>query len=237
MFMEKAQLLFSLLTAFAAAYLIFFKSYFTEKGKNLATSQDIEKITSKVESVKSEFVKEIEQLKLEVQFSNQIKFSIKSEQIKSLLLCHETYFTWYHEMVGFSFALYSDENEKDLLTAQNKIIDAFVKFENAKRKFEMLGGNHDLYQEILKLQQITFDLHALLLLKIGDFLLIFVEMAYGRKLEEDDSLERFEKASQSRVELGSKYLEEMSVYRNQLIAMFPDFQVKMLETLHSLIDK
>lgn len=36
-------------------YVAFFKSYFSEKGKNVATKEDIEEITMKVEAIKNEF--------------------------------------------------------------------------------------------------------------------------------------------------------------------------------------
>ncbi|WP_125939521.1 hypothetical protein [Pseudoalteromonas espejiana] len=41
-------------------------SYTTEKGKNLATKEDIEEITRKVEEVKSGYVAEIERLKVDL---------------------------------------------------------------------------------------------------------------------------------------------------------------------------
>jgi len=41
-------------------------SYSTEKGKNLATKEDIEEITRKVEEVKSEYIGELEKLKVEM---------------------------------------------------------------------------------------------------------------------------------------------------------------------------
>ena len=44
----------------------FLFSYSTEKGKNLATKEDIEEITRKVENVKSEYVAELERLKVDL---------------------------------------------------------------------------------------------------------------------------------------------------------------------------
>jgi hypothetical protein len=41
-------------------------SYFTEKGKNLATKEDIEHITDKVEAVKSQYAGELEKLRSEL---------------------------------------------------------------------------------------------------------------------------------------------------------------------------
>lgn len=47
-------------------YLAFFKSYFQEKGKNLATSEDIQRITVQVEQVKKQFNGELELLKTQL---------------------------------------------------------------------------------------------------------------------------------------------------------------------------
>ncbi|MCX6353052.1 MAG: hypothetical protein NTX03_14520, partial [Bacteroidetes bacterium] len=93
-------------------YLAFFKSYFQEKGKNLATLEDIEKITSKVEAIKTEFIKETEKLKIDLQLLNQIKFSIKTEEIKSLIEYYETYSLWLNVINDVWFLGY-DENNKD----------------------------------------------------------------------------------------------------------------------------
>jgi hypothetical protein len=47
-------------------------SYLTEKGKNLATKEDIEQITSKIERIKAQYVSEIENLKADLQNESQV---------------------------------------------------------------------------------------------------------------------------------------------------------------------
>lgn len=62
-------------------------AYSTEKGKNLATKEDIEVITRKVESTKSEYVAEIERLKVELALlsrKNDILFDEKIMVFKKL---------------------------------------------------------------------------------------------------------------------------------------------------------
>jgi len=71
-----------ILILISGLYLIFFKSYFKEKGKNLATFEDIEVITKKVENVKEDFNIKLEGLKSELQ-KNNIAYQINlSELIK-----------------------------------------------------------------------------------------------------------------------------------------------------------
>lgn len=62
-------------------------SYSSEKGKNLATKEDIEEITRKVEGTKNEYVAEIEKLKAELALfsrKNNILFDEKIRVFKRL---------------------------------------------------------------------------------------------------------------------------------------------------------
>jgi hypothetical protein len=54
---EIINLSLNVLIAIGGVYLIFFKSYFKEKGKNLATKEDIGVITTKIEEVKTIYEK------------------------------------------------------------------------------------------------------------------------------------------------------------------------------------
>ncbi len=62
-------------------WLILFKSYFKEKGKNLATIEDIGEITTEVESVKKDFSEKFENYKSKL---NE-ELSLKIEPLKSML--------------------------------------------------------------------------------------------------------------------------------------------------------
>ena len=70
---ESIQLVLEALILLLLLYLAFLKSYFQEKGKNVATKEDVEEITSLVESVKSE-----------LQFSLQAKLSLRAEEHPAL---------------------------------------------------------------------------------------------------------------------------------------------------------
>lgn len=80
--MQVINIALDVLILISGLYLIFFKSYFKEKGKNLATFEDIEVITKKVENVKEDFNIKLEGLKSELQ-KNIIEYQINlSELIK-----------------------------------------------------------------------------------------------------------------------------------------------------------
>ncbi|MFA7444813.1 MAG: hypothetical protein WCY89_02620 [Flavobacteriaceae bacterium] len=93
--MEVVGIILDLLLIVLLCYGIFFKSYFTEKGKNLATKEDISDITTKIENIKLLNSKELEEFKVtiinKIELSKAIiesKTSVYKElvQLKSLLL-------------------------------------------------------------------------------------------------------------------------------------------------------
>lgn len=91
------QILFDILTTIVILYLLFFKSYFEEKGKNLATKEDISGITSKIEDIKRESTN----LRLELQYSHQIKLSIRMQRIEALREAFQSYFVWAGAIIDF----------------------------------------------------------------------------------------------------------------------------------------
>lgn len=72
--MNLFQIIIDILLIITLLYIAFFKSYFTEKGKNIATKEDIGYITKEIETVKNE-----------VKYFNQIKFEISKEKKEAAL--------------------------------------------------------------------------------------------------------------------------------------------------------
>ncbi len=73
--------LFKAITIWIGIYLVFFKSYLGEKGKNLAKLEDIGKITQIIEEAKYEYTNKLEEYKAKL---NE-ELTLKVEPIKSLL--------------------------------------------------------------------------------------------------------------------------------------------------------
>jgi flagellar basal body-associated protein FliL len=86
------QLIFQILIAIALLYMAFFKSYFQEKGKNLATKEDIEEITKKVESIKTG-----------LQFSLEAKLSWRAEEHDALVDYYSKYGALLSGITNISF--------------------------------------------------------------------------------------------------------------------------------------
>ena len=139
---------------------IYLPGYLSEKGKNLATSEDIEKITQKIESVKLDYSKLLEELKS--------KHQLKLAAIDKRLDVHQEAFTlwrrlmskahteevfgvvmecqtWWEEnclylepsaRTAFSDAYHSAMSHKDILNTRNpdRVQENFSKIREAGQK-------------------------------------------------------------------------------------------------------
>ncbi|WP_027330236.1 hypothetical protein [Marinimicrobium agarilyticum] len=67
----------------------FFPSYTKEKGKNLATKEDIREITEKIESVKADYAKSLETLKSKLQLESALKGAYQEKCLGALTAINE----------------------------------------------------------------------------------------------------------------------------------------------------
>jgi len=141
-------------------YLAFFKSYFTEKGKQLAVKEDVEEITEKVEKIKSEFINETEEIKAELEFLTQNKFSLANEERSSILDYFANYSHWLNTILSTRPASIFD-TDKGLTERRIELIrDAKLSYDISESRAELFFNDpkfielkSDLVQETLKLQQ------------------------------------------------------------------------------------
>lgn len=109
------QTILNLLTLVAIIIIVllvrnYLQPYLKEKGKNLATKEDIEIITNKIERIRAEYVAEIEKLKAELKEESEIlnkRRVLYDSIVKSLTV--------------FSLGLQSDDKLK------NQFIDDYIK--------------------------------------------------------------------------------------------------------------
>lgn len=77
----------------------YFPGYTREKGKNLATKEDIEAITEKIESVKVEYAKSLESVKARIQIESALRTAYQQKCLEALtaingLLVEITLYCW-----------------------------------------------------------------------------------------------------------------------------------------------
>lgn len=84
--------------------------YFEEKGKNLATKEDIGEITKIVEDAKIVFTTQTELLKANLQFYNNLKTGISTEERNAIVDFNSTLFFWHDSLTDSGL---NDVNLKD----------------------------------------------------------------------------------------------------------------------------
>jgi hypothetical protein len=127
---ELPQIILLVITSATTIYLAFFKSYFSEKGKNLATKNDIGEITLIVEDVKRQFTTESEFLKNRLLTYSQSFHSIKSLEREALIDINLKYSEWLNTLLTFSLAPYDFNN-------YNSLEDYYLLFSQKQKDFQV----------------------------------------------------------------------------------------------------
>lgn len=143
------QLVIEIILVVLGVYLSFFKSYMNEKGKNLATQEDIGNITAIVEGIKKDLNDETELLKSKLSLYNQNRFSIKSAERNAMFTINKTYSGWINSLMHFSLISYDETNIEEI----NEMI---LQFNKKRLAFEMAKSHASIfindieYYEIIK---------------------------------------------------------------------------------------
>jgi hypothetical protein len=127
----------------------FVSSYLSEKGKNLATREDIAEITNKVENVRAQYASLIEELKA--------RHQLRLAAIDRRLQAHQEAFTLWREImamvhtenIGTTTLKCQDWWEKNCIYLEPTIREGFINAYTAAR------GHKDLVQNRAAIQLIT----------------------------------------------------------------------------------
>lgn len=95
-------------------YLAMFKSYFTEKGKNIATNEDIEQLTEKIESVKQKFLEKNASLKAKLDLLTNLQIGQKNNERNALTEFHKSFSNWINILTSSSFGLVDDYSNEEI---------------------------------------------------------------------------------------------------------------------------
>lgn len=105
------------------------KAYEAEKGKNLATKEDIAGITKEIKSVESKFINETEKLKADLNLLTNIKTGLFSEKRNIIIDLHASLQKWIQAVIYFdSTNLYhNDSIYKSIDIISNLYNDVLIK--------------------------------------------------------------------------------------------------------------
>jgi hypothetical protein len=159
--MQLPQLIIDGLLLLTTSYIAFFKSYIQEKGKNLATQEDIGRITSIVEEIKTGLNKEIELLKSNLLLYTQNKFSIKSAERDALFALSDAYAGWLYSLIRFSFSPYSVDNIEELDKVPLKFAEKLYELDLAQNHLKLFMHDYQLLELLKELIILTIELESI----------------------------------------------------------------------------
>lgn len=110
----------------------YFPKYMEEKGKNLATKEDIGEITTIIESVKTQLARDTEVLKADLSLKNQNLFSIKTEERKALIDFHTKYSAWVSSITNSNLTGYDLSNYLEMNNIGKYINERKMNYELAE---------------------------------------------------------------------------------------------------------
>jgi hypothetical protein len=206
---ESVQLVLEALILLLLLYIAFFKAYFQEKGKNVATKEDVGEITSLVEAVKSQ-----------LQFSLQAKLSLRAEEHQAVVDYFSKYSAWLSAITNCSTAGITKDNTSRLAEIRSQLNMLHQDFELAAGKMELFVENEDIQSQhgplviaTLKFQahsqQLTFDIEC-----------IHVQANTPLNISQDQQLKRNRELHEKEKELYQNFKEEqLQMYKALLPAM------------------
>lgn len=132
------------LTLFASFYLAFFKSYFTEKGKNIATKEDISGVTRLVEEAKHSFTAETEKLKANLSILTNVQVGIVAEERNAIIYYNDKYFRWLNILLDTSLGGINDKNTSELEEYAKRISECYGQFLDSEIRFRLFVEDRQL---------------------------------------------------------------------------------------------
>lgn len=214
-------------------------SYFSEKGKNLATQEDVGKITLLVEQVKQSFVKETEQLKANLNLLTNIQSSLFSEERSAIIEYNDKYFKWLNMLVDTSMNDVNKFSNEELETHSKLISDSYRDFSTAQIRFDLFVENIELRAFAAEMKIKTMEM-----LLDHPYKCITSLQSITREWERVQKFESQETHSEKHKEYLDKFTATMDTFRKDVLenyrTIYPlniQFQKMCRDHLYQLIKK
>lgn len=221
------QIVLEILITIIGLYLAFFKSYFQEKGKNLATTEDIEEITEKVEMIKNEIL-----------YSTQTKLSLKTEERISLVNCYDKYNYWLSAIVDTYFGGINEENKSKLKEIEEKLNDAKFQYNLAEGRMELFVNNDEISKLIRKLRKETLAMQHLFETYSGKVDYVFFEISHMKATTPiEKQIEFYSPLLDKRKEIILEFYKKKEEMYGTIAPMEKTFQTLIYKHLQTLIEK
>ncbi|OCB77157.1 hypothetical protein B0A79_01960 [Flavobacterium piscis] len=217
-------------------YLALFKSYFTEKGKNIATNEDIEELTNKIELVKQKFLEKNASLKSKLDLLTNLQIGHKNDERNALTEFHKSFSKWINILTSSSFGLIDDYNNEEVL---RKLSD----YDNIYKEFQSSHSLLMIYVEDEKLHSSINTLKIKILEKLSGIApSSLISLKHNNeKLEDlksqpysDKKTEKNRELFVVRKEIHQKYHREMIEAYKEIVDLQKSYEKHMLEYIKTL---
>ena len=212
------ELILEVILVLIGLYLAFFKSYFQEKGKNLATSEDIAKITRKVETVKKELEEEFAKSKAKIDLLYNLELNEISNEINAIVNFHKVFSKWMHSLTS-SINLIDDKDNEEI---KRKIFDYDLLYDEVTNENSILEIYCDNHEYSTLIDSLKINVLKELSGKSQTAL---------RKLELNNNL--VDNAN-TLVDVNRKY-EELHKLREERVKIHSDFNSERIEGLKKVV--
>ena len=236
--------LFPFLTLFGFILLFYtvknlLPSYFSEKGKNLATKEDISEVTKLVESAKHTFTVETERLKAQLVLLNSVTHSLVSEERNSIVDFNEKYFKWLNLLMDTSMNNSDDSQAQELHDYRRLLSKTYQELINSEARFTLFVKNDELYESLQKLKIETLQRLPKL---VNEY--IYSHLQINLDVEQNNLLPSSNEKTEQYKILLKKKRDELESYTDKLMEQYTiiaplthDFQEKCREYLYNLLNK
>jgi len=151
--MEYTAIILEILLILIGLYIIFFKSYFQKKGENLATKEDISRITENIEKVKNELL-----------FNSQKKKELFFETQKSLVSFYDHYIYWMDSNRRIIDVIINhSENSNFIRTSINELKSAQTEVSKFLSRILLYVENEEFTTKIVDVHSKSSELHNITL--------------------------------------------------------------------------
>lgn len=153
------------------------KAYETEKGKNLATKEDIGEITQEIKSVETAFINETEKLKSGLSILANVQTDIESIKRNAIIDFNKTVFTFMHSIIRGKISNITNEKSLDEYVqrlsnlseqsfADQILLDLFIEDNSLKKEanevlINVLEMNNIRQNDILELKNLNDEVNEI----------------------------------------------------------------------------
>ncbi|MDO5615971.1 MAG: hypothetical protein Q4G16_07265 [Cruoricaptor ignavus] len=220
---DYVQISLQIILILIALYLALFKSYFQEKGKNIATKEDIEEITQKVEKIKNDLT-----------YSTQTKISLKSEEKKSLIEYYEKYYQFQNYLSDITLIGIHENNQEKIRDIEERIDQLKSDFDMASAKLELLINNKDFIQKSRELKLHTIKYQGVVNEYIGNVEKLFIDVRHIlNTFPKENQKEKIKKIYEER----SNYYKELNTERMELYKVQYETEIEIRQEIYKILQK